>query len=56
MTAVQFGSNMNLSAIIEDMLLDYGEQLHNAGLSGSTINKRFGMINVLFDEAISWNK
>lgn len=55
-TVRQFGATTRLSQLTDDMLLAYGEQLVANGLTGSTINKRFGIINVLFDEAIKWRK
>lgn len=54
--AHRFGADCKLSNLTNDVLLEYGEQLSTEGLSGSTINKRFAMINILFSEAIKWNK
>ncbi|ARO87964.1 hypothetical protein EBAPG3_009400 [Nitrosospira lacus] len=50
--ASHFGENCPLSKLDDDAVLDYGEELFEEGLAPSTINKRFSIISVLFDETI----
>ena len=56
MVEEHFGETCSLSSLDEDVLLEYGEQLYDEGLTPSTINKRLSIISVLFDECIKRNK
>ncbi len=54
--AKHFGEECYLSELDDEAMLEYGEQLFDDGLAASTINKRFSLVAVLFDEAIKWKK
>ncbi|MBA2660558.1 MAG: site-specific integrase [Nitrosospira sp.] len=56
MLVKHFGEDCYLSELDDETMLEYGEQLHDGGLTASTINKRFSVIAVLFEEAIRWKK
>jgi integrase len=47
-----FSGDTRLSTLTVDVLLDKAEDLHDEGLAGSTLNKRFFHLSVLFDHAI----
>lgn len=51
-----FGEDCYLADLDDDRMLEYGEELWDTGLTASTINKRFSLVAVLFDEAIQWKK
>jgi len=46
-----FTPDRTLASLDEETVVEYGEELANAGLRPSTINKRLSMIHILFDEA-----
>ena len=50
------GENTLLEDVTGELLLDWGEEMHEAGSAGGTINQKLGIVSVLFAESIKWRK